>query len=444
MSEQDGRQAFTFQCPITNDPAQWNAYWKAQGQQWRTEPEIDAKRQDYLTQQRSIPPSIEQGVYPFKDIDPKLTRADIEWLLSNHDGGKGPVDWDNPTDRSRVGLDLRGADLREMDLTDLPLARTLGWIEQVPGTIIPRNQREMARIHLEGANLSGAHLEGTNLTRAYLEGSSFVRANLRYTSFYHAHVEIVDLRFSHMEHANFEGARMNGVDLRGCRAEGANFRGVLFDRNVRLKDIVLSNKYESFFIADTSWENANLSVVDWTQISMLGDEVEARKSISNGLIKPRKIRIQEYETAVRANRQLALALRSQGLNENADYFAYRSLKLQRNVLRLRNNIGPFVGSLGLDIIAGYGYKPIRSLMLYVLTVILFAILYYCLGVASNHSLAWNESIVVSLTAFHGRGFFTSAFQPGDPQAAVAAIEAIVGLLIEITFIATFTQRFFAR
>jgi hypothetical protein len=32
----------------------------------------------------------------------------------------------------------------------------------------------------------------------------------------------------------------------------------------------------------------------------------------------------------------------------------------------------------------------------------------------------------------------------DPIAIVAAAEAIIGLLIEITFIATFTQRFFAR
>jgi hypothetical protein len=45
-----------------------------------------------------------------------------------------------------------------------------------------------------------------------------------------------------------------------------------------------------------------------------------------------------------------------------------------------------------------------------------------------------------VTAFHGRGFFGSAFQPGDPQAAIAAVEALIGLLIEITF----TQRFFAR
>jgi hypothetical protein len=33
---------------------------------------------------------------------------------------------------------------------------------------------------------------------------------------------------------------------------------------------------------------------------------------------------------------------------------------------------------------------------------------------------------------------------GDPVAIIAAAEAIIGLLIEISFIATFTQRFFGR
>jgi hypothetical protein len=43
-----------------------------------------------------------------------------------------------------------------------------------------------------------------------------------------------------------------------------------------------------------------------------------------------------------------------------------------------------------------------------------------------------------------RGFFSSVFRPGGLLAAVAAVEAFIGLLIEIVFIATFTQRFFAR
>jgi hypothetical protein len=77
-------------------------------------------------------------------------------------------------------------------------------------------------------------------------------------------------------------------------------------------------------------------------------------------------------------------------------------------------------------------------------ILAFAAGYFALGGANGHTLSWNEAIVISMTAFHGRGFFQTAFQPGDFQAAVAAIEALLGLLIEIVLIATFTQRFFAR
>ena len=106
MSDQDGRQVAAVQHPSTGDAEAWQAYWKAQGQPWRTEPEIDKKRQEELTQRRAIVPDIEKGIYPFKDV--KLSRADVEWLLATHEDGRGPIDWSDENQRERLGLDLRG------------------------------------------------------------------------------------------------------------------------------------------------------------------------------------------------------------------------------------------------------------------------------------------------------------------------------------------------
>jgi len=39
----------------------------------------------------------------------------------------------------------------------------------------------------------------------------------------------------------------------------------------------------------------------------------------------------------------------------------------------------------------------------------FALTYYSFG-----HLVWYEALVVSLTAFHGRGFFAQQYQLGDP------------------------------
>src|SRR6266571_9277125 len=93
--------------PTGDDRAARRNFWEQSGQSWRTEPEISEERQKYLSERRAIMPDIEKGIYPFKEI--KLDRADVEWLLSTHENGRGPVDWSDESQRDRKGLDLRGA-----------------------------------------------------------------------------------------------------------------------------------------------------------------------------------------------------------------------------------------------------------------------------------------------------------------------------------------------
>jgi len=158
-------------------------------------------------------------------------------------------------------------------------------------------------------------------------------------------------------------------------------------------------------------------------------------------------RVDVYHTAVRANRQLASALQVQGLNEDAARFAYRAQQLQRLVWRRQRKFGQYLLSGFLDVLAGYGYRPLRSLVIYLLVIVGFAFGYY--GVthllhAQPYPLAWYEALVLSISSFHGRGFFQPVYSLGDPVAILASLEAIFGLLIEISFIATFTQRFFGK
>src|SRR4030081_3250768 len=114
MSEQDNGKVSTLQHPATDDPEAWRAYWKAQGWPWRTEPEIDAERQKYLTERRAIMPNIEQGIYPFKDV--KLSRADVEWLLATQNEKYMSVKSSDNIQQKREGLDLRGAYLNKVNL----------------------------------------------------------------------------------------------------------------------------------------------------------------------------------------------------------------------------------------------------------------------------------------------------------------------------------------
>src|SRR5262249_33280462 len=157
--------------------------WAEQGQPWRTQPEIDRERQRLLSRHRyNITHDIVQGHYPFKDV--RLDRADIEWLLASHasDGGHGPVD---PSEvDARRGLDLRGADVRAVDLSGLPLTRLRGgldaseWfyldhqVEQGQLTAAQRQEIiERAAVRLDGAKLGHSHLERAELGGAHLEGA---------------------------------------------------------------------------------------------------------------------------------------------------------------------------------------------------------------------------------------------------------------------------------
>lgn len=432
---------------------------------WRTEPEIDPDRQNFLTACLATQPDIKQNIYPFKGI--KLTRADIEWLLITHENGRGPIDWSDERQRKRLGLDLRGADLRQLNLRHLPLALTRGGLTRDEWQLATLEQRDIAGVHLEGATLSEAHLEGAHLERATLR-----RIHMEEVNLFRASLKNTYLRQAHLERANLRGTQLEGAYLFEAHLEGADLRNAFFDSATNLERITLDERKLGFAsLADVHWGDVNLSVVNWASMKRLGDEYRARqREMARGtrtVIEKAK-RLEDYSAAVRANRQLANTMRAQGMNEEAVRYAYRAQTLQRKVLwrqvlwgrveslppdmvpgRLQlavqelwlraRKFGAYIFSWFLDILAGYGYKPGRSVLIYLLMILGFATCYHFVG-----HLSPSEALIFSVTSFHGRGFLPGPFTLGSPVTGLAALEAVVGLFIEISFIATFTQRFFGR
>jgi uncharacterized protein YjbI with pentapeptide repeats len=417
MSDEQGSK---WPVPATFDS--WPDYWQAHGMPWRKEPEIDEERQAYLAARRAVRPNIEKGIYPFRDENGgiKLTRADVEWLLATHESRmvRGPVEWDDPGHRTREGLDLRGACMEAVILDGLPLTRLRGALTGDEYDRATSEQRDMAAVQLRDASLRYTRLEGSALTRARLDG--------------------VNLHYAHLERADLYKAHFASIPP-------ADLTLAIMDTGTRLDGVVFGNKQRTGpRMEGVQWNGARLSSINWSEVRTLGDEYAMRATVAWDPPAAYGDILLVYQVAVQAYRQVAVVLREQGLNEHADRFAYRAQVLQRRVLRQQRHWLRWLGSSLLDLIAGYGYRPLRSFATYLAVVVGFAAIYLALGGTGGHALTWNEALVVSLTAFHGRGFFASAFQPGDPQAAVAAAEAVLGLLIEITFIATFTQRFFAR
>src|SRR5947209_892781 len=133
---------------------------------WRTEPEIGQARQEQLARCLATTSDIIQGIYPFKGM--KLSRADVEWLLTAHENERGPRVHSAPIrpandtgassfvqagrkesdeqQQNHQGLDLRGADLRYADLHALPLARLRGGLTREEWDEATEEQRTAAAI----------------------------------------------------------------------------------------------------------------------------------------------------------------------------------------------------------------------------------------------------------------------------------------------------------
>ncbi len=510
MSEQANSLPAQPQYPTTNNPDEWLVHWQKCGQPWRTETEIDSNRQKVLAECLNTKSDIAQGIYPFKNI--KLGRADIEWLLATHEHGRGPIDWSDEQQHEREGLDLRGADLKQVDLRNLPLAGMYGGLTWYPSSSELPEQFDMAAVNLEGADLSGAHLEGAclrgvhlekvrlsgvhledaDLSRAHLQGAILRDVHLERSVLIRTHLEGAILSRAHLERAQVRETHLEGGVLYKAHLGGALLSGTFFDTATYLEGVFLvSEKFGSASLAGVRWNGVDLSVVDWAHLKMLGEEREARQPIGRDKeVKDHAMRFREYQLAARSNRQLALVLQEQGLYDLAVYFAYRarvlgrkakwwqwlapkrgqefdtwgvevqsSTNLQKSrfsalssalLKKLRRygiwifQLTGYALSLIFDIVAGYGYRPERIVFIYLLTIIGYATTYLILGHIVGPLLSPLGALVFSVTSFHGRGFFPGVIRLDDPITVLAASEAVVGLVIEVCLIASFTQRFFGK
>lgn len=299
----------------------------------------------------------------------------------------------------------------------------------------------------------------------YLPDLHLEHARLR-----NAHLEHAVLRQANLEQADLIGAHLEGAYLWQAHLEGADLRGAYLDAATVLREVTIKTPtHGTVCVADVHWGGANLAVVQWTVLRrrlrgiyrhfvdiQVGDEGLAWEPIHRRRL-PHSLAaldahlrlwqapaLSHLEPAARANRQLAAAMRDQGMNDEADHFAYRAQVCQRDVYLQRLRLGRWLFSWLLFIIAGYGYRPLRTLFWYAAIIVGFALAYMHFGHINGQPFEFDEALVFSVTSFHGRGFFPGTLSLKDVVTKLAAAEAMVGLLIEFSFIATFTQRFFGK
>lgn len=416
----------------------------------------------------------------------RLTGADVYWLASQvrKENGTTP-------DLRLEGAILSSAHLERAALAEAHLEGVDFWQAHLERAYLNRASLESASLfetHLEGATLFRARLEGARLFQAHLEGADLVEAHLEGARLNQAHLEGADFTRAHLERRVYQP---DDVDLSRVRRVDPDFPATLSPADLRnalltsattLRDATLCapDAGDAPRVADTHWGGANLSTLDWTPFTkrgaLLGDERAARdwrptpfqelaalqqdqqqtRRAQSEARKAHKRRLRRealaiWADATRANRQVAMALRAQGMGDEADHFAYRAQLTRRALLRRRRAWGRWLVSGVLDLLAGYGYRARRSLVAYFITLAVFTGLYLLASVglpalglpgAAGRPLQWYDALALSVSSFHGRGFFQFPLTPGDPLAILGVSEAVIGLFIEIGVIAAFVQRSF--
>ncbi|WIG59711.1 MAG: hypothetical protein OJF49_002458 [Ktedonobacterales bacterium] len=321
-------------------------------------------------------------------------------------------------------------------------------------------------VYLERANFTGANLAGVDLSQIVLRRANLTRANLikadltgadlvdarldeadiGYAILKGAHLGWSHLNGTHLRRANLNSARMmfsnlSGAGLFATDLRGANLYAARMDSFTSLGQVQLDSATR---LGDIIWNGAPLTYVNWDTLKRLGDEAELSiRTTADGVKKSKSERIANYESALRAYNQVALALQTQGMSDIAARFAYRGRTLERRLLWRKRKLGRWLFLALLGLLAGYGYRMSRILVAYAVVVLLSAAAYYLLGQQHTPHLQVHEALLVSVTAFHGR-VFAEQFHVDSPQAWITAIEAVAGLVIEGVFIAMLAQRFFGK
>jgi hypothetical protein len=292
---------------------------------------------------------------------------------------------------------------------------------------------DLFHANLKRASLGSANLSGARLIETDLGGADLSDTNLKDAHFTGADLRDADLGGADLSGAALDGTNLSGVSLRRVDLRGADMRHARMDPATVLRDITLSAATR---LGDVAWNGVPLTQVDWSQARRLGDE-QYIKAAKKG-----RDRIIAYHAAARAYRGLSVVLHDQGLTADASDYRLREQRLERRAQRREGKLGAWFVSALLDMVAGHGERPGRIFVSYLIVVVAFAAAYLAVGLPSGLIPGPLDAVVFSPTSFHGRGFFPNeAVSLHDPLTVLAASEAVVGLFIELTLIATFSRRF---
>ncbi len=343
-------------------------------------------------------------------------------------------------------VNLRGASLQSCDLTGAVLSGA--WLESAA----------LSRSRLAGANLTGAYLARAFLNEAILDGET--RLNdviLADSEGWGPHLVDVQWGDANLSAVDWNLVRHIGeerrISLKSWRSQNDRLARAL-DRVDACSTATRANRQVSTALRAQGLSEAANRFAYRARVLEFHNCQRRRGIVQLADRHPRDGSGAAAGAAVRIDGEVVDQLRADGTwpdeppalhrrprhRWSADGLDSRLVIGVRKSTRYVRKQGARFAWYLLDLIAGYGYRPLRCAVAYVLVVGGFAAVY----MLQAHNWNFGTALITSIYSFHGRGLGSGSSSITTGVRGISAAEAITGLLLEITFIATLTQRIFRQ
>ena len=302
----------------------------------------------------------------------------------------------------------------------------------------------------EEANFEGARFEDAFFGGAHFEDAEFMEAHFQEAFFGEAH----------FGKANFEGARFGRAFFAGALFRTtAYFIPHLVQNEISLEGAIIEN------ISMTPLNLGKNAGIDFQNARLRNTDVR-RKDIE-GHIK------QEKEGTYPEAKDVYLRLKNNfhtlGRYDDASWAFQKEKEMERRILFKHRSYLKWFGSMFLNLLYGYGEKPLNVVASAGVIILIFALLYMCFGVEQGsgdklptynivHEIYRGirernvlvriqripqanarDYLYFSVVTFTTLGFGDIRPQQGWSRTA-AAIEALTGVILSALFIFTFARR----
>ena len=279
----------------------------------------------------------------------------------------------------------------------------------------------LQNIKLASANLEKAYFGGANLKNAILRGSILKGAYLRGAILEDATLHKSCLQSADMIGANLQNAKLWSSNLKGAKLLRANLKNAGFNEKTILCDV---NLYQCQI------DNSTLKFAD----NQLDKIVIQEKN-------------NDYKKAKEVYRNLKNYFIQEGMYNISGEYYYREKLMEAKCNWKDKKYFKWISNMFLNLVAGYGERPLRVLIWWVGIILGYSFIYYFyngiyIRMANNinsYNPKFLEALYFSIVTFTTLGFGDFAPKPGFFQ-LFASFEALLGAIFMAMFIFVFARK----